>query len=130
MYISSPYCIFRTRYLLRYSGPKLLPRCSRLGCCSAEKEQITHREKSFTREPVTCESNSLFAFCLFADCSLSRLLLPRGLCMYVSLHASEMTRTKQSVRNPVAAVIVVPNVPFRKPAPKFMLSAVLSTVPY
>ena len=37
-----------------------------------------------TTSLLTCESNTLLALFLFADCSLSLLLEPLGLCMYTS----------------------------------------------
>ena len=56
----------------------------------------------------TCELKSLFAFCLFADRSFRRLLLPRGLCMYVSLRTTaNRAHNRQNRRSP-AAIFSVP----------------------
>ena len=48
-------------------------------CCKFQLE--IHAQRQADKRTLTCESNSLFAFVLWADCSFSLSLEPRGLCM-------------------------------------------------
>ena len=58
---------------------------------------------------LTCELKSLLALFLFAERSFKRLLLPRGLCMYVSLSAiAKSAQTQNSRRTAVIFRFLLP----------------------
>ena len=66
---------------------------------------------------LTCELKSLLALFLFAERSFKRLLLPRGLCMYVSLSAIAKSAQTQNSRRTAAIFPFSPSYPVKLHVP-------------